>query len=135
FPDGRSVLMPVAGTTAAQPTGYYRVDLETGDGALVHRVPIGPTHDLSRDGQTLVYVVFDQASNSKMLMRLDIASGQGTELKRSPRVDQRYFTSLAISPDGAEVAYVLRDDRTRGASLEVIPAAGGASRGVFLGTP
>src|SRR5439155_20932466 len=43
----------------------------------------------------------------------------------------RFVTSVAVSPDGLQLAYTVSDQPPRSASIEVMPAAGGESREVF----
>lgn len=83
---------------------------------------------LSPDGKTIFYR--DRESPDVMqLMRFDIESRHETELKRSSTKSQ-FLSSLALSPDGSQLAYGLYDSTAKSTSLSVMAAAGGPSRKV-----
>ena len=137
FPDGRSVLV-ASREPADGRWSFYRVDVTTGDAQLLLRskgfgLP-GRRPQVSPDGQAIVYadrgVGGDAGAQVARLMRFDIASGQEAELKK---IDghEGYFTSFAISPDGAEVAYLRFENAGRWSILEVMPQRGGESRELF----
>jgi TolB protein len=58
-------------------------------------------------------------------MSFDIGSKKGTELKR---IAARQIHSIAVAPNGAQVAFVTFDPEERAVSVQVMPAAGGESR-------
>jgi Tol biopolymer transport system component len=58
-------------------------------------------------------------------LSFDIASKKETELKR---LSAGYIHALAVSPNGAKVAFVTVDGTERAGSVQVMPAAGGESR-------
>lgn len=136
FPDGHSVL-----TTSRDPrtgqAGYYRVDTASGNAELLHRIKglTGYTMfpDLSTDGKTIFSVDCamncDAATFKLKLMRFDIDSRRETELRRASEPGAGALHSLAVSPDGAQLAY-LRGGFNK-ALLEVMPAGGGEPREVF----
>lgn len=137
FPDGRSVLV-ASREQAESRHNFYRVDVTTGDAQLLLRskelgIP-GRRPQLSPDGQAIVYadrgVGTDADRDARLLMRFDIASGQETELKKIEG-NEGYFTSFAISPDGADVAYLRFENAGRWSILEVMPQRGGESRELF----
>jgi Tol biopolymer transport system component len=126
-PDGKSVL--VAGALGEM-RGLYRVTLETGAEQLLMPTPFN-RFSLSSDGKMLYYMKANNVDRVQAIWRRDLATGSEIELKRRPQDDRRPFTSMAVSPDGTEVAYVIRDDANRTGSIEVIPASGGTSREVL----
>lgn len=122
FPDNRSVLV-VAQRPQQAGTGYYRVDLASGKAELLqhtttHGIP-GFEPDLSSDGKSIFYV-YNESGPSE-LIRFDIDSRKETKL----HVAQEPIVSPAVSPDGAQVAYL------RNGSIELIPVAGGEPRVVY----
>jgi Tol biopolymer transport system component len=138
FPDNRSVL--IQSRDAQGPgLGFYRLDLDTARTELLWSV----THngrfslDLSPDGRSIFLnsslPTSGQPSGPRTprgrLMRIDLDSRRETVLKQD-----EWFIELAVSPDGAELAYLktVRKDTTEYASiLEVMPTAGGPSREVY----
>ena len=121
FPDGRSVL--VAALRPQQSgIGYYRVDLTSGDAELLqHTTKWGipaMQPDLSPDGKTIFYAHDD--AELTQLIRFDIDSRRETKLRVADGL-----VSLAVSPDGTQLAYLQRG------SIEVMPAAGGEPRTVY----
>ncbi len=137
FPDGRSVLVASREPAGAGRYSFYRVDVTTGDAQVLLRSKgfglAGRRPQVSPDGQTIVYVDRGVGSDADprvaRLMRFDIASGQETELKK---IDGNgALTSFAISPDGADVAYLRFDTAGRSSILEVMPQRGGESRELF----
>lgn len=127
FPDGKSIL--VAGGFEGE-GGIRRLNVETGEQELVVPRPFG-TFSLARDGKTLYYVVPDPSTLAQTIVRRDLETGVVTELKRRSGGDQQPFASLAISPDGEQLAIAIQDYATLGGSVEVVPATGGPSREVF----
>jgi Tol biopolymer transport system component len=121
FPDGQSLL--VASRDARIQNGnvaYYRMNIVSGTAELLHQTSsprIEATRpDLSPDGRTIFYL-----EAPRQPVRFDIDSRHETRL--TPPGDSAYL-SLAVSPDGAQVAYV-------GAELLVVaPSAGGKPREV-----
>jgi serine/threonine protein kinase/dipeptidyl aminopeptidase/acylaminoacyl peptidase len=132
FPDSHSVL--VAATESPKDgqrkTGFYRVDLTHGDAQLV-LARATAYYDLSRTGNVLYYVTNDPVTHhwAGQLNRFNIQTGRRTELRRSEA--WQMIHSVAASPDGTQLAYVLQDDKTKESSLELMPAGGGDSREVF----
>lgn len=135
FPDGRSVLA-VMRDPQRPGSGYYRVDLASGNAELLHRVQWGGNGanfrpDLSPDGKTIFYADNDGSQiGTRRLMRFDIESRREKELKHTP---PGWVMSLAVSPDGTQLALLVGDGQ--GCSVQIIPAAGGESREVFRATP
>ena len=141
FPDGRSVLVPSRDVQSGR-SKYYRVDTVSGTAELLLDVKATGDSDLSPDGKSIFYIGFPNVETrsiiehryAQLLMRFDIDSRRETEVKTAP--EGYFYTSLAISPDGAQLAYLLstaipspilfwRDQ------LGVVPVGGGESRDVF----
>lgn len=127
FPDGRSVLV--------KGSGYYRVDLASGNAELLH-APKGAggagglgAYAISPDGKTIFYIanVDESTIVERKLVRFDIDSRRETVLKGG-----QLFFSLALSPDGTQLASARNDEGSF--YLEVMPAAGGETREVFHAT-
>jgi Tol biopolymer transport system component len=134
FPDGRSVLISALDQRTQPPrTGYYQVDVSSGNTELLHSSRatgnLARTPDLSPDGKIIYY------GEAGDILRFDRESRQATELiGQVARRGGKYVQSYAISPDGAQLAYVLSENTGSG-SLEVMPAAGGQAREVARLTP
>lgn len=139
FPDGRSVLVAAMDQAAPEPrTGYYRVDVVTGNAQLLHSSWstdfLARNPDLSRDGKTLYYSQSADVSRleSWNIFRLDLDSRQTINLR--DWMASKLVRSPAVSPDGTAIAY-LALDATRSGALEVMPSAGGPAREVVRLTP
>ena len=121
FPDGRSVLV-VSYDRQQNRVGFYRLDIASGNAELLFYAPSVRDFDLSADGKSIYYGV-------GKLMRFDMDSRRETEVKEAP--DHYYFASMAVSPDGAQLAYFLKADALGFAvRLEVMPVGGGEPREV-----
>lgn len=141
FPDGRSVLVRSLNAQSLR-TEYYRVDTASGSAELLLDVKRTGGSDLSPDGKSIFYIgfrnvetrlIFDNRS-AQLLMRFDIDSRRETEVKSAP--EGYYYTSLAISPDGAQLAYLLSTSVPSSltpyrSELGVVPVGGGEPRDVF----
>lgn len=131
FPDGKSVLV-VSRERQRQGLGYHRLNLATGAIELLYYTkssgPSTAVPGISSDGNAVYYV--DGENNldaGKTLQRFDLDTRRNTELTNATRVP----TSFALSPDGAQIAYIGADS-AGGAALEVMPAAGGPPRRIFF---
>lgn len=132
FPYNRAVLV-LSRDAQGSGFGFHRLSLDTGKTDLVWHINQGTSSfALSPDGKTIFYVFQNtgqQTLASGRLMRFDIESRRETELKKD-----EWFISLALSPDGTQLAY-LKSVRTNATDypsvVEVMPAAGGASREVY----
>jgi Tol biopolymer transport system component len=123
FPDNRSVLIELGDAQGAG-FGFYRLTIDTGNTELLAHVPGSALfYDLSPDGRTIFYT--KPLDDRVTLMRFDIQTRRESELKSIPCCLSE-FVSLAVSPDGRQLAMVLG-----GGIVEVMPAAGGQSREVF----
>jgi Tol biopolymer transport system component len=124
FPDGQSLLVASRDARILNgQVGYYRVNIASGDAELLHQsasrhtVSIRP--DLSSDGKTIFYL-----ETPGQPVRFDVDSRRETRLtplgSASEHDNQPW--SLAVSPDGAQIAF-LSPGR-----VVVLPAAGGEPR-------
>jgi Tol biopolymer transport system component len=84
--------------------------------------------DLSPDGQSVFYINGYKGA-SQQLARFDLVSQRETVLKRGQ------LLSLAVSSDGARLAYAVVNPASSGWEIEIMPAAGGEARAVDLGAP
>jgi len=137
FPDSRAVLILSRDLEGTGQT-FYRFDIDSGESQALHRPTGNPSSfALAPDGSAIFWAVQttgDQSSTaapSGRVMRFDVKTRQEQELARD-----RWFIALAISPDGASLAYLasIRDRavKTEAPSvLGVIPASGGPAREVF----
>jgi Tol biopolymer transport system component len=124
FPDTRSMLVE-SGDAEGPGFGFYRLALDTGNTELLARVPREvSSYDLSPDGRTIFYVL--NRDDGQRMMRFDIESRLDTELRDVVFPAGREIVSMAVSPDGLQLATTLI-----GGFVEVMPSAGGASRKVF----
>jgi Tol biopolymer transport system component len=136
FPDGRSVLV-LSLDAEQRRTNFHRLDTTNGStellfsiGTDLNGIGFRRRPDLSPDGKAIFYVDQSPEPNEQSLMRFDIDRRRAVELTRT-RADsggeggQHLFKSLAVSPDGARLAYA------HGEWLSVIPAAGGEPRRIF----
>jgi len=85
-------------------------------------VPPGAGFKVSSDGEFVV-------SQGQGIERLDLATGQLTVLRESPRPNETFLLSPAISRDGKQVAYVMAGQQ--GVEILVTDAQGGESRRIF----
>ncbi len=124
-PDGHSFLLP--GKDNKGRDGVYRIDAQTGDLApLVRAEPgegFGPAV-WSADGTAVLYVHYGQEGNSVQIK--DLKTGREKELYRA--VPPAYVSSIAISPDGRQLALSATQPATRSDVLKVMPTAGGEPR-------
>jgi Tol biopolymer transport system component len=136
FPDCRSMLVLSRDSQGAG-FGFYRLVLDTGKTELLWRINVGPSSfDLSPDGQAIFYAQQNNPPgvlNSGRLVRVDVEQRREVELKTN-----EWFISLAVSPDGSELAYLKSlprntstGPRESGSAIEVISTAGGESREVY----
>lgn len=137
FPDGCSVLVVAREQTPRQGRHhvFYRVDVTSG-----HAEPLLSTKGtyyefkdpgLSPDGRTIFYVHGeDNVRPSRQLVRFDLDSRREVVLRRGPLVSG----AVAVSPDGADVAYVVMNPSSSRMEIEVVPASGGEPHQVSLGT-
>jgi len=132
FPGNDAVLILVADAEGTG-FGFYRLTLATAQTELLKHISTGSSsYDLSSDGKSIFYVV--QHPKDGKLMRFDIDTRADTELKAN-----EWFITLAVSPDGRQVAYVksIREmPRSSKPSespsvVEVVASSGGPAREIF----
>ena len=129
FPDGKSML--IASYDQKPGAGFYRVSLEDNSAQLLHHSATGPGMALaipSAGGKIIFYIDNDPPLGPTRIMRFDLDSRREAELMR-PAVGQSVI-SLAVSPDGTQVAYGISDSK-QWTALNVMPSAGGTPREVF----
>lgn len=125
FPDGRSVLI-TSNVPQGPDSNFYRIDVATGKAELAFRSPVN-AFSLSPDGKTVFY------SEPFRLVRYDLETRHETELRKVDTVIDSFY-SVAVSPDGKQLAYVYWNGGPTH-SIEIVPAAGGPFREVFRGSP
>lgn len=125
-PDGRSLV--VAARDKKGRRGFHRIDLETGSASaiLVTDVLDEPTwrsnFELSPDGGTLYFARSRELGPPGTLVAYDIASG--TDRVVLPSVTDMYG-NVAISPDGAQLAFVTKPTSTNPGVVSTVPVTGG----------
>lgn len=124
FPGGRSMLA-ISSVAGQRGLLMMRVDSETGNVKLLHRVAGTQGQALSPDGRSIYYteVLTPEPAVTGRLVRFDIDTGKETELKSG-----EHFVAVAVSPDSKQVAYVVGNP---GKYIGVIPASGGQTREVY----
>ena len=129
FPDERSLLV-ISRIPPGSGLNLYRIDVATGSAELIHRTQHGlGGYALSPDGRTLFYTQETLDSNNTRLVSLDIGTRKETELRTGER-----FMSLAVSPDGKQLAYLIETRLGVPGYMAVMPAAGGQSREILRGS-
>ena len=124
FSDGKSLLTFSA--TPQRNTAFARIDIVTGKSELPFEVQ-GRVQGagISPDGKAVYY------SQPHRLARRDLETQQETDLQTgAPAVDS--FYSVAVSPDGKQLAYLMWPGDTD-SEIHIMPTEGGASRVVFRG--
>jgi Tol biopolymer transport system component len=120
-PDGRE-LLTVGRDVKGRSQGLYRIDVKTGDVALVAARPPGASGpQWGHDGKHVVY------RRAASIVERDLASGTEREVVRIPTSGVGGF---GLSPDGRTVAFDATD-ASRIESLYVTPIAGGTPRELF----
>jgi len=130
FPDGKSFL--VVGTTENQSgglTGFYRIHAESGEVSLIKRVnrDAACCPELSRDGKAIFYVGRENGKDVRVMVH-QMETGEENELFRSVSPQSIGRWRPCPSPDGRQLAFVLRDSATNSAAIKVMPAGGGDVR-------
>jgi Tol biopolymer transport system component len=130
FPDGRSVLVAAFQSTSPG-AAFYRIDISTGRSELLCSTRLSAPGqafpDLALDGKAIVYL--DRGPERAMqLIRMNLETREQSELRRTSKGQE--ITSIAVSPDGTQVAYGSYDVSTKQTALMTMPAAGGEPREV-----
>lgn len=130
FPDGQSLL--VLGNLPRGAGVFYRLDVASGKADVVREAK-GTTGNgglgasvISPDGKTIFYTssASEPFAGQTNLVRFEIDSRRETVVKTGA------FNSLALSPDGTQIALHTYDGTPGGCHLEVMPASGGDGREV-----
>jgi Tol biopolymer transport system component len=119
FPNGQSLLVASRDVRVLKgDVGYYRVNVVSGDTELLHQMAtrhiVSTRPDLSPDGKAIFYLETPQQP-----VRLDLDNRREARLAPLTGIGA---VSLAVSPDGTQVAYMGAE------SVVVAPAAGGTLR-------
>ena len=132
FPDGRSLLVVGGTQQRLGGKGYYRLDLQTGRleliirprafGAPIFRPAISP------DGRSLYHPEFANQPPTRTVVRYDLETKQARELAQAP--EGFFFANVALSPDGRELACLLKADATPAVVVQIMPSGGGAARDI-----
>ena len=130
FPDGRSLLSTaqVAGGGA----GQFRINVQTGEFNPVDLVrPAGFGASWSGDGKTMSYQQWGTGKTASIVAR-DLATGRekAVHALAEPSV---YISGAVLSPDGQQLAVVVRDGENGSKGVMIVPVAGGDARDVLRG--
>jgi Tol biopolymer transport system component len=131
FPDGQSLL---ASGHPPNEFGIYRINVQTGESILVSDLSLGWPVIFSPDGKTIFRYRYNQAAKSSSIMERDLETGREREL-HSVNSPSLYQSSIALSPDGRQLAFVVGEGESQSKVLKVIPVEGGAARDLLRETP
>jgi Tol biopolymer transport system component len=127
FPDSQSLLVNGRHTTS-EPFGLYRVSVQNGAVTLLKAGSFGAAFVVSPDGKTVYYSQRLANETQTRVMAWEIETGRERELLRGDGQGPTHWISMALSPDGKQLATA----RSDGAEyvLEIQPAEGGRRREV-----
>jgi Tol biopolymer transport system component len=132
-PDGRSLL-----ALARYPDGELgpcRIDLQTGDfERLDLKGLLGWGWAWSPDGKVLFYHRGSKGAKTLSIVARDLATGEERPVHSVPE-PSHYCAGLALSRDGRQLAFAVRDAQSGSKTLQVVPAAGGEARDLLRGVP
>ncbi|MEK7407126.1 MAG: tetratricopeptide repeat protein [Acidobacteriota bacterium] len=134
FPDGKSFLVRTTSRERSdRPPGLYRINAESGEVSLIKRVTGVSSHrpELSPDGKAIFYVQHENSKATRIVVH-QMETGEEKELFRSVS-PQSIRQNLCPSPDGRQLAFVLRDSATSSAAVKIMPAGGGELRELIGG--
>jgi len=128
-PDSRSL---IAGTRLpGGGFGLVRIDVQTGEfervGVIVNR-PWAWAGACSRDGKAIYHQRWNKTAKTPSIVSHDFATGQEKQLHSS-----MYSSGVALSRDGQQLAFAVRDAQSGLNILRVLPAAGGEPRDLLRG--
>jgi len=127
-PDGRSLLASATGNMGGP--GLYRIDVQSGEVALLAHGPRFAQGVWSTDGKAILYVHGWPQNEDYGIRVRDLETGREKEIYRPATRSQ--LKQLTLSPDGRWLALVSSGGAQEAATpLLVIPAAGGEPREVF----
>jgi Tol biopolymer transport system component len=122
-PDGRSIL---AGAVVDADYSICRIDVQTGDfERVVHA--LGWPAVWSRDGQAIFYNRSNGTAKTLTVVGRDFATGQEKELY-SVADPSYYCAGVALSRDGQQLAFAVREAASQSKILRILPASGGEAR-------
>jgi Tol biopolymer transport system component len=128
-PDGSFLL--VGATDAKGRQGLYRVDPQTGEAEPLGQSERGDYSQvsvLSPDGTTLfIKQRVEGPKTYYRLLRRNLETGRETELYPADPTTN-FGNSLALSPDGRQLAFALFDWPARSVVLQVVPVGSGVPR-------
>ena len=128
-PDGSFLL--VGATDAKGRQGLYRVDPQTGEAEPLGQSERGDYSQvsvLSPDGTTLfIKQRVEGPKTYYRLLRRNLETGRETELYPADPTTS-FGNSLALSPDGRQLAFALFDWPARAVVLQVVPVSSGVPR-------
>jgi Tol biopolymer transport system component len=137
MPDGRSILL--YGDEMNRGTGFFKVDLQTGDTTLLLHdndflpkdekgFPERSNFNNSHNGRSYFYLYQGPNNFCRVMMR-SLDSKEEKEIRRLPIHDPSDNNTLRLSPDGLRFALLLREGENVRA-LKVFPVSGGGIREV-----
>jgi len=124
-PDGRHIILGAEHVQSGE--GLYKVDAQTGEITLLIQAKENESTGsfwspvMALDGKSLFYDYENSAYEYYRIMVRDLETGKETELLRHPPHDNN---QLALSPDGNQLALVLREEKDM-RMLKVMPTGGG----------
>ncbi|NQT82046.1 PD40 domain-containing protein [bacterium] len=133
-PDSRFLL--ASGFGKESPQVVYKTDAQTGDRTVLLRSEkgrIGPA-ELSPDGKRLFYTRLDGASQTRSLVVRELETGREKELLGTGIGGETVFPFWDLSPDGQNLAFCMREDKTdRPWAIKIMPAEGGERKTLIRG--
>jgi Tol biopolymer transport system component len=132
FPDGRSLL-----AAAQHPSGEFgpfRIDVQTGDFQRVDRqIRLGWGAAWSPDGKAIFYHQWNNTAKTASIVTRDLATGQEKELYSVAELSYHFCAGVALSRDGQQLAFAVREAQSGSKILKVLPAGGGEARDLLRG--
>jgi Tol biopolymer transport system component len=130
-PDARFLL--VAANHPANRYGAFRIDLQTGDFEPLDLIaPLGWGAAWSPDGKTLYYHQWDNTTKTASIVRRDLTTREETKL-HGVTEPSHYCAGVALSRDGRQLAFAVREAESKATVLRVLPVAGGEARDLLRG--
>ena len=129
FPDGKALV--VTGLDGQRKPGIFKLDLVTG--ALTTLVALGDgtavlPAQVTPDGKTLVYILFDTVTSIRTVRARDLATGEERVIAE-PTLGSP--SALALSPDGRHAVAFVTDKSKAFQSILTVPVSGGPAREVY----
>jgi Tol biopolymer transport system component len=130
-PDGQSLF--VIAQHPAGEFGPFRINLRTGDFERVDlKNPVGWGFAWSPDGKAFFYHRGGNRTKTISIVTRDLATGREKELFTVAE-PSNYRAGVALSRDGRQLAFAVRDAESQSNVLKVLPAEGGEARDVLRG--